>query len=268
MGHGVVTLAGVARSFGDTPALAPTSLSIPAGQFVALLGPSGSGKSTLLSLIAGLDTPSAGEVHVAGRPGVVFQEAALFPWLSVRENVAFGLKMAGLGKSARLLRADDALKSVHLSRFAGAFPHELSGGMRQRASIARALVLDPALLLMDEPFGALDAQTRSLLQDELLQVWERTRKTVVFVTHSLDEALLLADRVILLSARPGRVIADLAVSAPRPRDPIRDLALAGLRERLSVLLAREVASVAAAEHDPTWTPGSPIRGGEEAGSGI
>ena len=268
MGNSVVSLDSVRRRFEELEALAPTSLNVPAGQFISLIGPSGCGKSTLLNLIAGLDTPTSGTIKVRGRAAVVFQEAALFPWLSVQENVAFGLKMERVGREERLARASEALKMVHLSRFSGAFPHQLSGGMRQRAAIARALILDPALLLMDEPFGALDAQTRALLQDQLLAVWERTRKTVVFVTHSLDEALQLSDRVILLSARPGRIVADLKIDAPRPRDPIRDSALGGLRDRLAALLAAEVAAVAAAEYD--GAPPSPAKRvlEEEAGTGI
>ena len=265
----MIEIKGVEKVYpGGTVALAGISLSIPNGQFVSLLGPSGCGKSTLLSMIAGLDKPTAGTIEVSGSPGVVFQEAALFPWRSIRENVALGLELRGIGKAERRALAGDALKMVHLSRFAEAYPHQLSGGMRQRAAIARALILDPALLLMDEPFGALDAQTRSLLQTELLAVWERTRKTVVFVTHSLDEALQLSDRVILLSARPGRIVADLRIDAPRPRDPIRDSALGGLRDRLAALLAAEVAAVAAAEYDDA--PPAPVRRvlEEEAGTGI
>ena len=205
MGNLVVSLDGVGRRFGNMEALAPTSLRVPAGQFVALLGPSGCGKSTLLAMIAGLDKPSTGTIEVSGSPGVVFQEAALFPWLSVRENVAFGLKMAGIGKEQRRTRADDALKMVHLSRFAEAFPHQLSGGMRQRAAIARALVLDPALLLMDEPFGALDPLTRRRVQDEFRDLKARLRKTVVLVTHDVAEALRLADEVAVMDR--GRVVA-------------------------------------------------------------
>jgi NitT/TauT family transport system ATP-binding protein len=268
MGHRVVSVRGVGRRFGKTEALTPVTLDVLAGQFVTLLGPSGCGKSTLLSLIAGLDTPSEGTLQTEGTPGVVFQEAALFPWRTVRDNVAFGLQMRGLDRNTRRMKAEEALKQVHLSRFADAFPHELSGGMRQRASIARALVLDPALLLMDEPFGALDAQTRALLQEELLTLWQRTQKTVIFVTHSLDEALLLSDRIVLLSARPGRVIADITVDAPRPRDIGRDPALAGLRQRLATLLAAEVASVAAAEYDDQPPPSPRRMVDEEAGSGI
>lgn len=237
---------------GGTVALESVSLTIPDGQFVSLIGPSGCGKSTLLAMLAGLDAPTTGKVDVSGRVGMVFQEAALFPWRNIRDNVAFGLQMQGVGKTERTARAEDALKAVHLSRFAKAYPHELSGGMRQRAAIARALVADPDVLLMDEPFGALDAQTRTLLQTELLSIWERSRKTVVFVTHGLDEALTLSDRIVLLSARPGRIIADLPIDAPRPRDPQTDPSLRVAYETLRNLLTREVESVARAEHDRDW----------------
>ncbi len=227
-------------------------MTIPDGQFVSLIGPSGCGKSTLLAMLAGLDAPSSGKVSVSGRVGMVFQEPALFPWRNIRDNVSFGLQMQGVGKDERGKRADAVLKMVHLSHFAKNFPHELSGGMRQRAAIARALVADPEVLLMDEPFGALDAQTRSLLQSELLSVWETTRKTVVFVTHGLDEALTLSDRIVLLSARPGRVVADLLIDAPRPRDPQTDPTLRAAYETLRDLLTKEVESVARAEHDVDW----------------
>jgi NitT/TauT family transport system ATP-binding protein len=249
----MITVEDVARVYPDgTQALSQVSLKIAPGEFVSLLGPSGCGKSTLLALLAGLDAPSTGTVTLPGTPGVVFQEAALFPWLTVRDNVAFGLRMKGIARRERRERADRALRLVHLSRFADAYAHQLSGGMRQRAAIARALVLDPEVLLMDEPFGALDAQTRALLQAELLAVWESTRKTVVFVTHSLDEALTLSDRIVLLSARPGRVIGDFPVDAPRPRDPQADPALGALRAHLMQLLTAEIAAVAAAEHDDDW----------------
>jgi NitT/TauT family transport system ATP-binding protein len=237
---------------GGTQALNNVSITVPKGQFVSLLGPSGCGKSTLLSILAGLDQPTSGSTIVRGTPGVVFQEAALFPWLTIRDNIAFGLKMQRLSRSEQVLRADAALKLVHLFRFADAFPHELSGGMRQRAAIARALVINPDLLLMDEPFGALDAQTRALLQAELLRVWDDARKTVIFVTHSLDEALLLSDRILLFSARPGKIVGDYLIDAPRPRNPASNPHLARLRERLSQQLATEVSSVAAAEHDDDW----------------
>ncbi len=248
-----ITISGVGREYpGGIVALEAVSLNIPDGQFVSLIGPSGCGKSTLLAMLADLDAPTTGTVAVSGRVGMVFQEPALFPWRSVRDNVSFGLQMQGVGRRERESRADDALKLVHLSRFAGAYPHELSGGMRQRAAIARALVADPDVLLMDEPFGALDAQTRSLLQTELLSVWEATRKTVVFVTHGMDEALTLSDRVVLLSARPGRVIADMVIDAPRPRDPQTDPTLRTAYDTLRDLLTKEVESVARAEHDGDW----------------
>jgi len=244
----------VTRDFGGgVVALDDVSLSITDGEFVSLIGPSGCGKSTLLAILAGLDRPTRGAVTTGGKVGMVFQDPALFPWRTVRDNVAFGLEMQGVRKDVRGGRADEALRMVHLSRFAGAFPHQLSGGMRQRAAIARALVTDPDVLLMDEPFGALDAQTRSLLQAELISIHQSTRKTVVFVTHGMDEALALSDRIVLLSARPGRVVCDLTVDAPRPRDPQGDPALASLRAHLLSLLSREVEAVARAEHDAGWS---------------
>ncbi|MES2462042.1 MAG: ABC transporter ATP-binding protein [Armatimonadota bacterium] len=248
-----IRLSEVGVSFGPVEAARDITLTIPSGQFVSLIGPSGCGKSTLLSVVAGLEKASRGTVAVNGQAGMVFQEAALFPWRNLRDNVSFGLEMrGGLSKAEQKARASEALRQVHLSRFADSYPHQLSGGMRQRAALARALVLDPSILLMDEPFGALDAQTRSLLQAELLAVWERTRKTVLFVTHSLDEALFLSDRIVLLSARPGRVVGDYLVNAPRPRDPRTDSALAALRSRLLAQLSHEIETVARAEHDTDW----------------
>ena len=233
------------------------------------MGPSGCGKSTLLSLLAGLDAPSAGTVTGVRRAGVVFQEAALYPWKTVLQNVSFGLELRRLSKAECLAQAEAALRTVHLARFAKSYPHELSGGMRQRAAIARALVLEPDALFLDEPFGALDAQTRSLLQIELLTLWERTKLSVVFVTHSLEEAVALSDRVILMASRPGRIIADVLIDAPRPRDLRRDLALAAIQDRLLVQLSEEVTRVAAQEYDTDWNVKTlPVREGEEAGSGI
>ncbi len=237
----MISIEGVAKTYaGGTQALAPTTLHIPSGQFVCLLGPSGCGKTTLLNVLAGLDIPSAGSVRHAGKVGVVFQEAALFPWRTVRENVAFGLQMAGMPRKERLDRATAMLELVHLAKFPNAFPHELSGGMRQRVAIARALVLEPNLLLMDEPFGALDAQTRSLLQEELATLWMRTRCTVVFVTHSLNEALVLGDRILLFSTAPGRVIGDYHLDAPRPRDPVGHPTMAKIHRELRERLGRIV----------------------------
>ena len=248
-----IEISGVGKRYpGGTVAIENVSLTIQDGQFVSLIGPSGCGKSTLLAMLAKLDEPTSGSVTVSGSVGMVFQEAALFPWRTIRDNVSFGLQMQGVSKSERRERADAALRLVHLSRFADSHPHELSGGMRQRAAIARALITDPQTLLMDEPFGALDAQTRAMLQTELLQVWERSRKTVVFVTHGLDEALTLSDRIVLMSARPGRIVADLAIDAPYPRDPQTDPTLRAVYESLREQLTKEVEAVARAEHDADW----------------
>ena len=266
----MITATNLTRQFpGGTVALENIALTIPEGQFVSLVGPSGCGKSTLLSLLAGLDRPTQGTVAGVQRAGVVFQEAALYPWKTVLQNVRFGLELRGLSKTECQEKAEAALRTVHLARFAKSYPHELSGGMRQRAAIARALVLEPDALFLDEPFGALDAQTRSLLQTELLTLWERTRISVVFVTHSLEEAVALSDRVILMASRPGRIIADVLIDAPRPRDLRRDLTLATIQDRLLAQLSEEVTRVAAQEYDTGWAlPSHQVREGEEAGSGI
>ncbi|MFL7965765.1 ABC transporter ATP-binding protein [Pseudomonas kielensis] len=198
---------------------------IEAGQFVCVLGPSGCGKSTLLGALAGHLQPRSGSLNVDGssvsgpspQRGMVFQQHTLFPWRSVRDNVAFGLKMRGLGKAERHRAADEILALVGLEGFAGHWPDQLSGGMQQRVEIARVLVNRPRLLLMDEPFGALDALTRLNMQELLLDIWTRIRTTVVFVTHDIDEALFLADRLLVMSPRPGRIIEDLRLDFPRPR---------------------------------------------------
>ena len=204
------------------------SLDVGMGEFVCLIGPSGCGKSTLLNLAAGLDRPDSGRVLMDGRPidgpgperAVLFQEPALFPWLDVLGNVEIALRFAGVGPGDRRGRRELArtwLEKVGLGAFAGAQPHELSPGMRQRAALARALACQPQVLLADEPFGALDAQSRELLQRELQSVWLETRNTFVFVTHNVREAVFLADRVILMSARPGTLLSEHRISAPRPR---------------------------------------------------
>lgn len=206
-------------------ALESIDLQVAAGEFVALLGPSGCGKSTLLNLVAGFEKPSSGELKVSGEPvsspgpsrGVVFQEAALFPWLSVWENVVFGPKIAGLSKAEYGGRAEEMLEITGLSAFKNHLPVQLSGGMRQRVGIARVLTLGSKVLLMDEPFGALDAQTRLTMQELLLSVWQKLRTTVVFVTHDIDEAILLADTIYVMSARPGRIATRITVPIERPR---------------------------------------------------
>jgi NitT/TauT family transport system ATP-binding protein len=212
-------------------ALNHVNLKVHQGEFVALLGPSGCGKTTLLNIIAGLDSPSTGQATVDGKavhgPGpdrvVVFQEGALFPWLSAVQNVEFGLKVAGIEAKTRRHKALEFLQLVQLSQFASEFPHQLSGGMRQRLAIARALILDPKILLMDEPFAALDEQTRGKLQGELVDIWVKTGKTIVFVTHNIREALIMADRVCIFAAGPGRIKRELLIPIPRPRcaeDPL------------------------------------------------
>lgn len=208
-------------------ALSEANLEIEQGTFVSLIGPSGCGKSTLLRILGGLDTPSSGEVvDIAGstnkngvplKSAFVFQEYGLFPWLNAVENVAFGLKMSKVPKKERMERARNWLARVGLSRFDNSYPEQLSGGMRQRLSLARAFVTEPDVLFMDEPMGAVDPQTRLLLQEDLIKLWEETRKTVLLVTHSIDEAILLGDRVIVMTARPGRIKLDINVDIPRPR---------------------------------------------------
>jgi NitT/TauT family transport system ATP-binding protein len=226
----LVSIHGVSQHFrvdgASLPALEGIDLEVPDGQFVSLVGPSGCGKSTLLSLVAGLRPPTRGAVLCDGvritapiprKVGMIFQEANLLPWLSAVDNVAFPLKLRRVPKSERLQAAARMLELTGLAGFEERLPHQLSGGMKQRVAIARGLVQNPAVLLMDEPFASLDEQTRMVLGDELLRIWSETRKTVLFVTHSLNEAVYLADRVIVLSARPGRIVDDVAVDLPRPR---------------------------------------------------
>jgi len=218
----VVSVANVTKSFGTgsqrVVALEGVTLDVNRGEFVCLLGASGCGKSTLLNLVAGLDKPTSGRVDVhAERTGLMFQEAALFPWLTVRGNVEIALKLAGVPRAERRSRAAELLDMVHLGDFAKRRPHELSGGMRQRVALARALAQDADVLLMDEPFGALDAMTRDRLHDELEALWSSTGKTVIFVTHNVREAVRLGDCVVLLASRPGRVAAVYDVTIPRPR---------------------------------------------------
>ena len=209
----------------EVRALENVSLDIGEGEFVALLGPSGCGKSTLLNLLAGFDRPTGGTVLFDGaaieRPGpdrgVMFQEASLFPWLTVWDNITFGPRVQRRARADYEQKARDMMKLVGLEAFADALPAQLSGGMRQRVGIARVLVMSPRALLMDEPFGALDAQTRLAMQQLLLDVWQTLGTTVLFVTHDIDEAILLADRICMMSARPGRIIREIRIDLPRPR---------------------------------------------------
>lgn len=209
---------------GPVTAVDNFELAVNEGEFVCIVGPSGCGKSTFLRILAGLCPLTSGEVRIIpgrdpGKPlnNVVFQEYAIFPWKTVIDNVAFGLEMRGYAKKERYAIARDWLDRVGLTRFANYYPRQISGGMKQRVSIARALANDPEVLLMDEPLGALDAQTRAVLQEELLRIWEAHRKTVVYITHSIDEAVLLGDRVVLMTAHPGRHKATFEVTIPRPR---------------------------------------------------
>ena len=207
-------------------ALSGANLSIRKGEFVCLIGASGCGKSTLLRIMAGFEQPSSGEALMWGKPisgpdpsrGMVFQDYALFPWLSVRDNIGFGPAARGLSSGEVKATVDKFVDLVGLQKFANAYPHQLSGGMKQRVAIARVLANDAELVLMDEPFGALDAMTRERLQDELLEIWQRTRLTVVFVTHSIEEAIFLAGRVVVMTPGPGRIESDNGLDLPRPRD--------------------------------------------------
>jgi ABC-type nitrate/sulfonate/bicarbonate transport system ATPase subunit len=201
-------------------------LEIGQDEFLTILGPSGCGKSTLLNIIAGFDHPTGGEIRLDGeiisKPGpdrgVVFQEYALFPWLNAAENIEFGLRERGVPKVEREARVQEQISLVGLRGFENRFPHELSGGMRQRVALARVLVNDPKMLLMDEPFAALDAQTRTIMQNELLRVWSAERRTALFITHNIEEAVLLGDRIVVMTARPGRIKDIVTVTLPRPRD--------------------------------------------------
>ena len=217
-----VTLASVSKVYGRggtaVQALDQVSLSAAPGEFTCLIGASGCGKSTLLSLVAGLDRPTSGDITVNGRVALMFQEPGLFPWLTAAGNVELALRAHKVPRAERQARTRELLDAVQLGGFGRKRPHELSGGMRQRVALARALAQDADVLLMDEPFGALDAMTRERLQDELLEIWQRTGLTVVFVTHSIEEAIFLAGRVVVMTPGPGRIESDNPLDLPRPRD--------------------------------------------------
>jgi NitT/TauT family transport system ATP-binding protein len=254
---------------GEIEILRGASLRVGAGEFVCLLGPSGSGKSTILNLVAGLARPTSGRVLEGERPvsgpgpdrAVVFQDAALFPWLTLRNNIEFPLKLHGLKAGARAHRSEELLRLVHLWRFQDRYPHELSGGMRQRGAIARALAANPAVLLMDEPFAALDAQTREILQGEVERIWSATRKTVIFVTHNVREAVRLADRVVLMGTRPGRILHEETIDLPRPR-AATDERVSVLASSIALRIASEVEKIVREEADDAWVAPGAHGGGD------
>ncbi|MEP9377400.1 ABC transporter ATP-binding protein [Aquabacter sp. CN5-332] len=254
----MVIIEGLNKKYGnqgaEVSALVDINLTIEEGEFICLLGPSGCGKSTLLKIVAGLIPATSGRMSIDGKlvdgPGperaVVFQDYALFPWMTVRDNVEFGLQARGRSVKERREVSERLLKIVGLADFANRFPHHLSGGMKQRVSIARALAVDPSLLLMDEPFGALDAQTRETLQDELLRIWREYKKTVIFVTHSIEEALYLSDRIVVMTARPGRIKQIVTIEEPRPRDMTSET-MGRLQREVRAVLGEEINRAAALE---------------------
>jgi ABC-type nitrate/sulfonate/bicarbonate transport system ATPase subunit len=219
------TFPGVRRGATPTQALLPATLDVEDNDFITVLGPSGCGKSTLLRLVAGLETPTTGDIVLDGQPisgpgadrGVVFQSYTLFPWLTVRQNICFGLREKNMPAAQQREISEYFIAQVGLRGFEEHFPKQLSGGMQQRTALARALANDPKILLLDEPFGALDNQTRALMQELLLGIWEQHRKTVLFITHDIDEAIFMANRVLVMTARPGRVKSDIAIDLPHPR---------------------------------------------------
>jgi nitrate ABC transporter ATP-binding subunit len=249
----ILTIRGVTKRFAidddEVEALAPVDLTIPQGEFVCLIGASGCGKSTLLRIIAGFEEPTSGNASIRGKTitgpgrdrGMVFQDYALFPWMTVRENISFGPRQRQLPAREIERTTDEFVKMVGLERFADRYPSQLSGGMKQRVAIARVLANDANILLMDEPFGALDALTREQLQHELLQIWSRTGVTAIFVTHSVEEAVLLADRVLVMSAGPGRIDGDFRIDLARPRD-VSSPEFNGLRRDIAQRLTSHLAS--------------------------
>jgi NitT/TauT family transport system ATP-binding protein len=262
--HRRIVVRGLRKRFTDIArqeemvALDGVDLEIGDDEFLTVLGPSGCGKTTLLNIVAGFEEATGGEVLVDGEAirkpgpdrGVVFQEYALFPWLTVEQNIEFGLRERGVPKAKRRARVRQQIASVGLSGFGQRYPQELSGGMRQRVALARVLVNDPKILLMDEPFAALDAQTRSIMQQELLRVWSAERRTAIFITHNIEEAILLGDRVVVMTARPGRIKDVVAVGLPRPRD-VTSAEFNEIRRHIGVLLEAEVRATFAAMENAT-----------------
>jgi NitT/TauT family transport system ATP-binding protein len=260
-----LSLRGVSKRFygrsGEVLALEDVQLDVQQGEFLILVGPSGCGKSTILNIVAGLEQADSGEVLENGKPvcgpgrerSVVFQDGALFPWLTAQKNVEFGLKQMGMGRRERAERAQHYLRLVHLSRFADSYLHELSGGMRQRVALARALALEPQVLLMDEPFGALDSQTKQGLYGVVQEIWEATGQTIVFVTHDVREAVCLGDRVVVLSARPGRVKAEYPITLARPRH-VEGVDVARKAQQIVAALRDDLAREQQEEYDLDWQP--------------
>jgi NitT/TauT family transport system ATP-binding protein len=261
LSRGHIEVSQFAIRFGQNVAVSDISLHVEPGEFVSLIGPSGCGKSTVLNAVAGFLRPSAGTVLVDGEPvrgpsadrGMVFQQYSLFPWKTVRQNVEFGLKMQGMGKAERLATARTLLSVAGLHAFENHYPEQLSGGMKQRVGIIRALATGPRVLLLDEPFGALDAQTRIIMQGLLLDLWEGLKISVLFVTHDIDEAIYLSDRIYVVTASPGRIKAELTVPLGRPRGPeVSDSAeFLALRGRLHALIREESLRAMGNEVEPT-----------------
>ena len=277
--RGLLSMRGISKRFAGTTlsAVENVTLECRPGEFVVVVGPSGCGKTTILNLAAGMLAPDQGFIDLDGKPvnepgpdrAVVFQDHGLFPWMNAAQNIGFGLRMAGMSKSDRRERIEAALKMVHLSHSGKKLPHELSGGMKQRVAIARALVMDPAVLLMDEPFAALDAQTRTLLHQQLQELWIQTHKTILFVTHSVGEAVRLADRIIILHSHPGRIRREVLVDLPHPRNfdspQITEL-VSIVRREIEDEVTKVNAQLAAEDQ---WKPQKPKGPGElDVGEGI
>lgn len=274
---------GIEKSFkneerGSFKVLDNISLEVEKGQFLSIVGPSGCGKSTLLYLIAGLDKADSGEIRVEGKPVkgpgpervVVFQEAGLFPWLTVLENVTYGLKLKGMSKADAEAKAMETLKLVHLSKYVNSYPHQLSGGMKQRVSIARGLVMEPDILLMDEPFAALDEQTRMVLHKELLEIWRKLKITIVFITHNIREAVLLSENIIVLATRPGKIKATFSAKSTKDGITPDDITL-HLEQQILACLQDEIQKVLKEEMGDDYifeTNGVHRDSGGDMGSGI
>jgi NitT/TauT family transport system ATP-binding protein len=262
-------LEGVSLLLSGEQILADVTLTVGPGEALCLVGPSGGGKSTILNLLAGLLEPTSGRVLFDGariegpspERAVVFQDAALFPWLTLAQNIAFPLEVAGVDRAERETRIAELLSLVHLSRFRNAYPHELSGGMRQRGAIARALATKPRMILFDEPFAALDGQMRALLQNEVERLVGASRTTMVFVTHQIDEAVRLGDRVLMVGARPGRIIGEVHVDLPRPRRT-QDAKALRIANQIAEAIRSEVEKVAREEADDEWGAPRSSRGGD------